>query len=71
MCVFVHQLQYPWDVIKKAWGLGLMTAVIPQEYGECVCVCVCVCGWVYGWVGDIIVYTLYTLYRRAWSGYTG
>ena len=26
-------LQYPWDILKKAWGLGLMNASIPQEYG--------------------------------------
>lgn len=25
--------KYPWDVIKKAWSLGLMNGHIPQEYG--------------------------------------
>lgn len=25
--------EYPWEIIKKAWGLGLMNNHIPQEYG--------------------------------------
>ncbi|KAM7354861.1 medium-chain acyl-CoA dehydrogenase [Cochliomyia hominivorax] len=25
--------EYPWDVVKKAWSLGLMNNHIPQEYG--------------------------------------
>lgn len=26
--------KYPWDIIKKAWSLGLMNGHIPQEYGK-------------------------------------
>ena len=25
--------QYPWEVIKKAWELGLVNTHIPKEYG--------------------------------------
>lgn len=25
--------EYPWDVIKKAWGLGLINSHIPEKYG--------------------------------------
>lgn len=25
--------KYPWDVIKKAWSVGLMNGHVPQEYG--------------------------------------
>lgn len=25
--------EYPWDIIKKAWSLGLMNNHIPQEFG--------------------------------------
>lgn len=25
--------EFPWDIIKKAWSLGLMNSHIPQEYG--------------------------------------
>ena len=31
-CVFL--LQYPWDVVRKAWELGLMNGSVPPEYGE-------------------------------------
>lgn len=25
--------EYPWDIVKKAWSLGLMNNHIPQEFG--------------------------------------
>lgn len=25
--------EYPWDIIKKAWGLGLMNLHIEEKYG--------------------------------------
>ncbi|KAB7495014.1 Medium-chain specific acyl-CoA dehydrogenase, mitochondrial [Armadillidium nasatum] len=25
--------EYPWDLVKKAWDIGLMNVLIPQEYG--------------------------------------
>ncbi|KAI0231235.1 Medium-chain specific acyl-CoA dehydrogenase, mitochondrial [Lamellibrachia satsuma] len=28
-----HTGEYPWDILKKAWGLGLMNTHISQEYG--------------------------------------
>ena len=28
-----HLLQYPWDLIKKAHGLGLMNLHVPAAYG--------------------------------------
>ena len=27
-------VQYPWDIVKKAWELGLMNVTVPQEYGQ-------------------------------------
>lgn len=26
--------EYPWDIVKKAHGLGLMNGHIPSEYGD-------------------------------------
>jgi acyl-CoA dehydrogenase len=26
-------MEYPWDVIKKAWALGLINIHIPKDYG--------------------------------------
>ena len=31
-------LQYPWDILKKAWGLGLMNTHISPDYGQCYCI---------------------------------
>lgn len=38
--------QFPWDVVKKAWSLGLMNGHIPQKYGglECNCFDGCLVG---------------------------
>ena len=58
-------LQYPWDIVKKAWGLGLMNGGIPQEYGEsdvplCVCCSLYTCTYMYV-VNMYIIYTcMYT-----------
>lgn len=30
--VFIH-LEYPWDLVKKAWSLGLINNHIPNELG--------------------------------------
>lgn len=26
--------KYPWDIVKKAWSLGLMNTHIPAEFGK-------------------------------------
>ncbi len=44
-------LQFPWDIVKQAWELGLMNGGVPTEYGMliialqrvCVCVHACTC----------------------------
>jgi len=25
---------YPWDVLKKAWSVGLMNSFVPEKYGK-------------------------------------
>ena len=41
LCIKIHDsslvffdLQYPWDVIKKAWNLGLINTHIPSSCGK-------------------------------------
>jgi len=31
-------MDYPWDIIKKAWSVGLLNPLIPEKFGKRFCI---------------------------------
>ena len=44
VCVSDYISQYPWEIIRSAWEMGLINSHIPQHCGELTTWCYHLCG---------------------------